>query len=103
MACPLKIGPEAQKSKKAGCGLLLFWGSKSAKNQKKTAFSVKAKCLLSFKKKIGSLAPEVNFLAQVECRADFRVWPKMGLGGVSGRFWAKSHSEAPNRPQKGPT
>ena len=45
--------------------------------------------MLSFKKKRGSLALLVGLLAQVECRADFRVLPKIALGGIFGRFRAK--------------
>ena len=45
--------------------------------------------MLSFKKKIGSLAPEVRFLAQVEVGPDFPVLPKIALGGVFDRFWVK--------------
>ena len=70
-----------------------LWGVENGRKSEKTAFSEKAKWVLSFKKKIGSPAPEPSFWGLVGCRADFRVWPEMGLGGglgvVPGRNLAK--------------
>ena len=60
------------------------WGVENGRKSKKTTFPEKAKCLLPVEKKIGSLAPEINFLAWVEVWPDFPDWPKMGLGGFFG-------------------
>ena len=68
---------------------MVFWGVKIGQKPKKSFFSEKVKCVRQFKKKIGSLAPEVRFLAQVEVGPDFRGWPKNGLGGFFGRFCVK--------------
>ena len=47
VASPLKMGPDAQKTKKAGFGFPTVWGgSKSVKKQKKSFFSEKVMCLL---------------------------------------------------------
>ena len=68
----------SRKTKKSWlCGFGPLGVEKGQKSEK-TAFSEKAKCLLSFKKKIGSLAPELIFLALVECRAYFRVVAESG-------------------------
>ena len=82
--CSVKMGLRGRKAKKAECVGMGIWGVKIGQKPKKSFFSEKAKWVLSFKKKIWSLAPEVRFLAQVEFRADFRVWPKIALGGD---FW----------------
>ena len=82
---------------------MVFWGVKIGQKPKKSFFSEKVKCVRQFKKKIGSLAPEVRFLAQVEVGPDFRVWPKNGLGGFFGRFCVKIERKAQKGPQKCPT
>ena len=69
-------------------GEWVFGGSKSAKTKKKFFFGG-SKVSALVKKKIGPLAPGVGFPAQVECRADFRVWPKIALGGFFGRSCVK--------------
>ena len=63
------------------------WGAKNGRKSKKTTFPEKAKYLLPVEKKIGSLAPLINFSARVGVWPDFPDWPKMGSGGFSGGFW----------------
>ena len=80
---------EALKAEKAECVGMGIWGAKIGQKPKKSFFSEKAKWVLSFKKKIGSLALLVGLLAQVECRADFRIMPKIALGGIFAWFRVK--------------
>ena len=81
--CTGKMSLKGRKSIKAGCGRFGARGAKNDRKSKKTGFSGKAKCLLSFKKKIGYLALLVGFPARVEVGPDFPVWPKMGKSA----FW----------------
>ena len=55
-----------------------FLGGQNRPKTKKKFFFGESKVSALVKKKIGSLAPEVAFLAQVEVGPDFRVWPKIG-------------------------
>ena len=81
--CTGKMGLKGRKSIKAGCARFGARGVKNYRKSKKTGFSEKAKCVCPFKKKNGSLAPAVAFLARVEVGPDFPVWPKMGKSA----FW----------------
>ena len=54
---------EAEKAKKAECVGMGMWGVKIGQKPKKSFFSEKPKWVLSFKKKIGSLALLVGLLA----------------------------------------
>ena len=64
-------------------------GQNRPKTKKKFFFRRKQSECVSLNFFLGSLAPAVGFLAQVEVGPDFRVWPKIALGGFFGRFWIK--------------